>query len=67
MITDTTQNSGDHASKDVQTTTVKKAPPKDIGTKSAIADGNDIDSAEPTPEGLPVVSADESNDADHWV
>ena len=50
------------ASKDVQTTTAEKAPAKDIETGSAIADGNNVDSAGPTPEGLPVVSADESND-----
>ena len=67
MTTDTTPNSSDHASKDVQTTAAEKAPAKDIETKSAIADGNNIDSAEPTAEGLPIVSADDLNDADRWV
>jgi len=57
MTTDTLQDSSDHASTDVQTTA---AETKDIETESAIADGNNIDSA----EGLPIVSADESNDAD---
>jgi hypothetical protein len=64
MTTDTTQNSSDQASKDVQPTAGDKAPAKDIETKSAIADGNDIDSAEHIPEGRPIVLADESNDAD---
>jgi hypothetical protein len=68
MTTDTTQNSSDQASKDVQTTAAEKAPAKDIETKSAITDGNNVDSAaEPTPEGLPIVSADDLNDADRWV
>ena len=67
MTTGTSQSSSDHASKDVQTTTAEKAPAKDIETQSAIADGDNVDSAEPTPEDLPVVSADESNDADRWV
>ena len=60
MTPDTLQDSSDHASTDVQTTAAEKTPAKDIETESAIADGNNIDSA----EGLPIVSADESNDAD---
>jgi len=66
MTTDAPQSTSDHAPKDVQTSATEKAPVKDIETQSSIADGKSIDTAEPAPEGLLIVSADESNGPDHW-